>query len=63
MHLRTFEICVLKYMNLTLLVFLLQGLAQQAVLKKTKNIDVLTDIDMLLMVDKGIRGRIYHAIH
>ena len=46
-----------------MLVFLLQGLAWQAVLKKNKKIDVLTDIDMLLMVDKGIRGRIYHAIH
>ena len=26
-------------------------------------IRILTDIDMLLMVEKDIRGRIYHAIH
>ena len=33
------------------------GLAWQAALKKTKvKLDLLTDIDMLLMVEKGIRG-------
>ena len=38
-------------MNLTLLVFTLLGLACQAALKKTKlRLDLLTDIDMLLMV-------------
>ena len=26
-------------------------------------IRIITDIDMLLMVEKGIRGRIFHAIH
>ena len=32
------------------------GLARQAALKKTKvKLDLLTDIDMLLMVEKGIR--------
>ena len=32
--------------------------------KKTEvKIELLTDIDMLLMVEKVIRGRIYHAIH
>ena len=37
--------------------------ACQAVLKKTKiKSDLLTDIDMLLMAEKGIRGGIYHAI-
>ena len=40
------------------------GLAWQAVLKKTKEkLDLLTDLDMLLMVEKGISGGIYHAIH
>ena len=35
------------------------GLAWQASLKKTKvKSDLLTDIDMLLMVEKGIRERI-----
>ena len=40
------------------------GLAWQACLKKTKvKLELLTDIDMLLMVEKGIRGRICQAIH
>ena len=40
------------------------GLAWQAALKNTKvRLDLLTDIGMLLMVDKGIRGGICHTIH
>ena len=40
------------------------GLVWQASLKKTKvKLDHLTDIGMLLMVGKGIRGGIYHAIY
>ena len=40
------------------------GLAQQACLKKTKvNLELLTNIDMLLMIEKGIRGGILQAIH
>ena len=40
------------------------GLAWQAAFKKTKvKLDVLTDIDMLLMVEKGIRGGICHSIY
>ena len=39
------------------------GLAWQAALKKTKvKLDLLTDLDMLLMVEKGIRGGICHSI-
>ena len=39
-------------------------LAWQATLKKAKvKLDHLTDIDMLLMVGKGIRGGIYHSIY
>ena len=54
MYLRTFEIRLVKYMNSTLLVFL----------KITKvKLDCLTDMDMLLMVEKGISGGICHAIH
>ena len=37
----------------------LPGLAWQACLKKTD----LTDYDMLLMVEEGIRGGIWHSIH
>ena len=40
------------------------GLVLQACLKKTSvNLELLTDIDMLLMVEEGIRGGICHAIH
>ena len=39
-------------------------LAWQPPLKTTKvKLDLLTDISMLLIVEKVIRGRIYHAIH
>ena len=41
-----------------------QGFAWQACLKKTKiKLELLADIDMLLIVEKGIRGRICQAIH
>ena len=40
------------------------GLALQAVLKKTKiKINLLTDTDMLLMVEKGIRVGIFYVIY
>ena len=40
------------------------GLAWQACLKKIDvKLELLTDSDMLLMVEKGIRGEISHAIH
>ena len=39
-------------------------LAWQACLKKTRvNLELLADIDMLLMVEKGIRGGIFQATH
>ena len=43
--------------------FSLPGLAWQACLKKTNvELELLTDYDMVLMVDEGIRGGICHAM-
>ena len=40
------------------------GLAWQACLEKTEvKLELMTDVDMLLMVEKGIRGGICHAIY
>ena len=40
------------------------GLAWQAALKTTEvKLELVTDIDMLSLVEKGIRGGICHAIH
>ena len=60
-----FRIICFKIHNLNLIRFIsAPGLAWQAALKKTKvNLELLTDIDMLLMVENRIRGGICHAIH
>ena len=52
-------------MNLTLQNFIsAPGLACQAALKKNKlKLDLSTDIDMLLMVEKDIRGGICDSIY
>ena len=63
-----FEICrnmCFEIYKLDIACFLTtSGFAWQAALKKNQvNLDVLTDIDMLLMVEKGIKGGIYQSIH
>ena len=64
MYLKTLEISVLKYMDLIPLIFCQHRLSWQACLKKTGvNLELLTDIDMLLMAEEGIRGGICQAIH
>ena len=64
MYLEILERCVLIYTNLILQSFYsAPGLSCQAPLKKTKvKLDLLTDISMLLMVEKGIRGEVCHSI-
>ena len=57
MCLKIYEIDPAKFISAT-------GLAWKAALKKTKVMwDILTDIDMLIMVQKGIRGGICHSIY
>ena len=64
MYLRTFQICLEIYEPDPAQFLTAPGLAWQAALNKTKvKLDFLTDIDMLLMVKKGIRGGICHAIY
>ena len=57
MCLKIYELVLAKVLSAS-------GLAWQAPLKKTKaKFDLLTHIDMLLMVEKGIRGGICHYIY
>ena len=61
MFLKTLGKCVQKFMNQTLQNVFQPRLAWQATLKKNEvKLELITDIDMLLMVEKGIRGGIYH---
>ena len=61
---KTYDMCIKEY-ELDLAHFLsLPGLAWQACLKKTNiELELLTDYDMLLMVEEGIRGGICNSIH
>ena len=61
-----------NFRNMSLIIYKLDsakflsapGLAWQAALKKTKvKLDLLTDMDKLLMVEKSIRGGICHSIY
>ena len=58
------DMCLKEY-EIDLAHFLsLPGLAWQACLKKTNiELELLTDYDMLLMVEEGIRSGICHSIH
>ena len=57
MSLKIFELIPAKLLSAP-------GLVWQTVFKKSKvKLDLLTDIDMLLMVEKGIRGRLCHSIY
>ena len=64
MYLETLETSVLKY-ELNPAHFLSAlGLAWQAFLKKAEvELELLINIDMLLMIEKVIRGGICHTIH
>ena len=55
-----FRIMYLKIYHLDPIKFLsASGLAWKAALEKTEvDLELLTDIDMMLMVEKGIRGEI-----
>ena len=58
------DMCIKEYELDPAHFFSLPGLAWQACLKKTNiELELLTDYDMLLMVEEGIRGRICHSIH
>ena len=57
MCLRIYELDLAKFLSAS-------GLACKAALKRTKvKLDLLTESDMLLIVEKGIRGEICHSIY
>ena len=62
---KNLEINVLRYMDLILLIFLsTPGLAWQVCSKKTEvKLELLTDINMLLMIEDGIRGGMCQSVH
>ena len=58
------DMCLKEYQLDPAHFLLLSGLAWQACLKKTNaELELLTDYDMLLMVEEGIRGGICDSIH
>ena len=64
MYLRILETNVLQYMNLILLIFYEHLDSMTSSLKKTGiELELLTDNDILLIVEKGIRRGICHAIN
>ena len=64
MHLRNLETCLKIYILDHVRFISALRLAWNAALKGNKvKIDIFTDIDMLLMVEKGIRGWICKSIY
>ena len=64
MYLRTFEMCLQIYELDPVLFFNANRLVQKTALKKVEaKLDFLTEVDMLLMVEKVIRGGKCHAIY
>ena len=64
MCLKALETNVLKFMSLILLILSAPELAWQECLNKTEiNLELLTNIDMLLMVEEGIRGGMCQAVY
>ena len=58
------DMCLKEYELDPAHILSLPGLAWQACLKKTNmKLELLTDYDMLLMVEEGIKGGICHSIH
>ena len=60
-------VCSKRYIIVSWLIYKLDcvpGFAWQTAFKKTKvKLDLLTDMDMLLVVEKGFRGRMCHSIY
>ena len=64
MYLKTLETNVLKYMNKIMSFLICTWISMVSMFKKTRiKLALLTNVDMLLMVEKGIGGGICHAIH
>ena len=62
MYLKTLEINVSKYINLILLTFICTWISMASIFKRT-GVEQELLADMLLMIEKGIRGGICHAIY
>ena len=57
MCLKTYELDPVRFISVS-------ELARQAAFKKTEvKLELLTNLDMLLVIEKGIRGGMCHGIH
>ena len=64
MYMKTLEICFEKYQLDPTYFVSAPGLAWQACLKKVGvKLELITDYDMILMIEEGIRGGICQATH